>query len=34
VLAADVTSRFHHLLEVALESHDTGDADDDLELLS
>ena len=34
VLATDVTSRFHHLLEVALEPHTADDADDDLELLS
>lgn len=34
VLAADATSRFHHLLEVALEPHAGDDVDEDLELLS
>jgi ABC-type multidrug transport system fused ATPase/permease subunit len=33
-LAADTTSRFHHLLEIALEPDSVADLDDDLELLS
>ncbi|MFM2077542.1 MAG: hypothetical protein RJA49_1432 [Actinomycetota bacterium] len=33
-LAADTTSRFHHLLEIALEPDSAADLEDDLELLA